>query len=204
MSILAVLKRIKNKNANKKEIWSWFFELADDMSNRTTPGNGTWPADQMNSTHYLNGTEVPTQAPFITNGTEGADPNGGDEPFQPFGTDPSDDDEGDNGLVEVAGDPHIMVASKGQTPVCFDLVASDHRFVDLLSDEKNGLEINGELHTLESTSRIITLGLRYEVQGDDENETKQNVYRIMMDEHGISIWMNDIPLHEIHYGTHIE
>ena len=39
------------------------------MSNQTTPGNGTWPANQMNATHYLNGTEVPTAAPFITNGT---------------------------------------------------------------------------------------------------------------------------------------
>ena len=38
----------------------------------------------MNSTHYLNGTEVPTQAPFITNGTIGADPTG-DDPNNPFG-----------------------------------------------------------------------------------------------------------------------
>ena len=38
----------------------------------------------MNSTHYLNGTEVPTQAPIITNGTIGADPTG-DDPNNPFG-----------------------------------------------------------------------------------------------------------------------
>ena len=68
----------------RKDIWSWFFQLADDMSNQTTPRNGTWPANQMNSTHYLNGTEVPTQAPFITNGTIGADPTG-DDPNNPFG-----------------------------------------------------------------------------------------------------------------------
>ena len=74
----------------------------------------------MNATHYLNGTEVPTAAPFITNGTgqfhknteqsysnvllwvlgktlQGIDPNGDDPPIDPFGTDPTNNGTGDNG-----------------------------------------------------------------------------------------------------------
>ena len=45
--------------------------------------------------------------------------------------------------------------------------------------------------------------MRYEVMAE-ENEAKRNVYRIMMDENGISIWMNDLPLHEIGYGAEFE
>ena len=37
-----------------------------------------------------------------------------------------------------------------------------------------------------------------------KNLEKRNVYRIMMDENGISIWMNDLPLHEIGYGAEFE
>ena len=33
------------------------------MSNQTTNGGQSWPADQMNLTHYLDGTLVPTAAP---------------------------------------------------------------------------------------------------------------------------------------------
>ena len=47
------------------------------------------------------------------------------------------------------------------------------------------------------------IGLRYEVMNHD-NDAKQNIYQIMMDEHGMTIWMNDISLHEVHYGVEIE
>ena len=33
------------------------------MSNQTTNGGQSWPADQMNLTHYLDGRLVPTAAP---------------------------------------------------------------------------------------------------------------------------------------------
>ena len=36
------------------------------------------------------------------------------------------------------GDPHVIVNTRGEVPICFDVVASDHRFVDLLSDKVSG------------------------------------------------------------------
>ena len=33
------------------------------------------------------------------------------------------------------------------------------------------------------------------------NPSKRNVYKLMMDEDGISIWMNDVPLHQLKYGA---
>lgn len=39
------------------------------MSNETTDNGNSWPADQMNLTHYLDGTLVPTAAPVSGSGT---------------------------------------------------------------------------------------------------------------------------------------
>ena len=39
------------------------------MSNETTNNGNSWPADQMNLTHYLDGTLVPTAAPVSGSGT---------------------------------------------------------------------------------------------------------------------------------------
>jgi len=30
---------------------------------------------------------------------------------------------------------------------------------------------------------------------------KGNVYKLMMDEDGMTIWMNDVPLHQLAYGA---
>ena len=70
-------------DGNARDIWDWYFQLADRMSNETTNGGQSWPADQMNLTHYLDGRLVPTAAPV--DGSASFDALGGSQAgFQRF------------------------------------------------------------------------------------------------------------------------
>ena len=112
--------------------------------------------------------------------------------------------------------------TRGEVPICFDVVASDHRFIDLLSDKVSGpgtdssdvefrtkfsclscryrvqgIEINAKMHTDDHSSRMIAIGVRYEVMGGDMNG---NVYKLMADENGVTVWVNDEASHSFGYG----
>ena len=58
-----------------------------------------------------------------------------------------------------------------------------------------GIEINAEMHTDDHSSRMIAIGVRYEVMGGSGH-----VYKLMADENGVTVWVNDEPSHSFGYG----
>ena len=44
---------------------------------------------------------------------------------------------------------------------------------------------------------MIAIGVRYEVMGGDKNG---NVYKLMADENGVTVWVNDEASHSFGYG----
>ena len=59
-----------------------------------------------------------------------------------------------------------------------------------------GIEINSEMHTDDHSSRMIAIGVRYEVMGGN---VQGNIYKLMADENGVTVWVNDEPSHSFGY-----
>ena len=82
-------------DGNARDIWDWYFELAEQMQDQTTNGSNSWPANQMNITHYLDGTRVPTQAPptgfqnLTASGLTNTPPPGSNPGINPGGSNPT-------------------------------------------------------------------------------------------------------------------
>ena len=73
----------------------------------------------------------------------------------------------------VSGDPHVKVQSKGQPAVCFDILDVDQTILNLLSDPKTGLEVNGQIfnegHGTTRLERIFIkspMGVQLEIRSD--------------------------------------
>lgn len=109
---------------------------------------------------YSGGSTDTAADPYSGGSMDTSDPVAAD-PYSGGSMDTADSTYNPSGTGYISGDPHVMVQTPGQKPICYDVHGDSLDFVSLLFDVNTGLEINGQLaHVKEHKSRLSAIGFK--------------------------------------------